>query len=143
MQSAAIIGAAALLAGCATVPPPAQSPPQAANLVRLSAKDAPAENGKALNMEFRELSRTSSNSIVEVALASGGSTSSAMFTLRGMCAVTRARGEKFFSTERIATNPTRYKVSFPKTQPAAPPAPGSPGDANRVVSVAECGMFRF
>lgn len=43
-----------------------------AELVHLAVKSQPAENGKVLNMEFRETERTADASIVNVTFISGG-----------------------------------------------------------------------
>jgi hypothetical protein len=115
----------------------------AAELVYLSIKDAPAENGKKREMEFREIERTAEASVVEVTMVSGGSVSSSMFTMRGMCAITRARGAKYFSTQRIASNPTRYKVVFPADPPPAGPEPSNTYNPQRVISVADCQLLRM
>jgi hypothetical protein len=115
----------------------------AAELVYLSVKDAAVENGKKLEMEFREIERTAEASVVEVSMVSGGSVASSMFTMRGMCAVTRARGAKYFSTERIASNPTRYKVVFPADRPPAGPQPSNTYNPQRVISVADCQLLRM
>ena len=112
-------------------------------LVRLSVKQSPVENGKLLNMEFQEIERVDSHSVAQVTFVSGGSVSSSMFVLRGMCAVARARGEKYFNSERIPSATTRYKITFPQDRP--PPSPGaitSP-DANRAFSTDDCTALGF
>jgi hypothetical protein len=136
LSSLAFTCALALLIACPTLA-------TSAELVRLSVKDGPAENGKKLEMEFNEIERTAEASVVEVSMVSGGSVASSMFTMRGMCAITRARGAKYFSTERIATNPTRYKVVFPADRPPSAPEPSGTYNPKRVISVAECQLLRM
>ncbi|UUZ47995.1 hypothetical protein LP420_33980 [Massilia sp. B-10] len=75
--------------------------------------DVPVENGKVLNMAFQEVSRTETSSSVQITRRSGGSVSSSMFILRGMCGVARARGKQFFVTERVAGESDRLTVNFP------------------------------
>ena len=120
----------------------------AADLVHLEAKQAPVENGKTLEMRFRELERSESNSIVEVTFVSGGSVSSSMFVLHGMCAVARARGANYFTSEQIEGQPTRYKVTFPHEGQAqndrkAASHASSSRQEEHVFSIAECAMLGF
>jgi hypothetical protein len=133
MQTPAIAAAVAILIACT----PASG---ADELVHLTVKDAPAANGKTLDMDFKEIERTAGSSIVEVSFASGSSVASSLFVMRGMCAVTRARGEKYFTSERVATGPTRYKVAFP-SDPL--PAQRNSLGPERVVSLSECALLQF
>ncbi len=87
----------------------------AAELVHLRVKDQPVENGKLLNMEFREVERTNEASIVQVTFISGGSVSSSMFVLRGQCAVARTRGKKYFKPKKVLNRPNAYEITFPNT----------------------------
>lgn len=84
-------------------------------LFELSVVDAPAENGKRLTMSLREIERQPDYSLVEVEFKSGGSVSSSMFVLRGMCGLAKARDEKFLQAKAISRSPMRYQVTFPKT----------------------------
>ena len=85
----------------------------AADLVHLVVKDQRVENGKILNMEFREIERAADASIVEVTFVSGGSVSSSMFILRGECAVARARGKNYFKSQEMPDRPNAYRITFP------------------------------
>ncbi len=136
----AIMGACVvMLWACASAPSPSsQDGVDNQGLVRLSVKDEIVENGKKLEIDFREVERTAAGSIAEVTTVSGGSVTSSLFTMRGMCAVTRARGEKFFSTTRIASSPNRYSIVFPQSQSAAP---GKASSQNRIISLDECQLM--
>jgi len=111
------------------------------NLFRLDASDLPAENGKKLDMSFSEVARHAEDSEVEVRLVHGGSVSSSMFTLRGMCGLARARNEAFFKTESLAGPPGHYRVVFPKAAPPETVRPANPAD--KIWSVAECSLLQF
>jgi len=120
----------------------------AADLVHFETKQAPVENGKTLEMQFRELERSESSSIVEVTFVSGGSVSSSMFVLHGMCAVTRARGANYFTSEQVEGQPNRYKVTFPREGQApndrkTASHASSSRPEEHVFSIAECGMLGF
>jgi hypothetical protein len=129
--------ALACLASVACAQQPTLPSGQTPALVELKVADGPAENGKTLNATFRELERAQTHSVVEVFVASGGSVSSSMFTLRGVCAVVRARGEKFGHSEPV--QPGKYKVSFPTA-----PAPEQLRGPNKsVFSLEECALLRF
>ena len=119
------------------------SPAATSELVRLSVKQSPVENGKLLNMEFREIERVGSHSVAEVTFVSGGSVSSSMFVVRGMCAVTRARGEKYFNSERIAGAMTRYKITFPQDRPLPSRGAITSPDANHAFSTEDCMALGF
>lgn len=82
-------------------------------LFHLAVKDVPVENGKVLDMELQELARAPDTSAVLVTRRSGGSVSTSMFIVRGMCGVMRARGKQNFVTERVAGEGERYTVTFP------------------------------
>jgi len=86
-------------------------------LFHLEVRDAPAENGKVLNMEFSEIARLDASSSVLVTRKSGGSVSSSMFVLRGMCGLARARGKQNFLPQAVAGQPGAYIVSFPDAIP--------------------------
>lgn len=88
-----------------------------AALFHLAVKNVPAENGKVLTMEFFETARIEASSTVLVKRTSGGSVSSSLFVLRGMCGLARARGKQNFLPEQVAGDPGRYIVTFPDTAP--------------------------
>ena len=95
-------------------------PVSAGELVHLTVKGQRVENGKILDIDFREVERTVDASIVRVIFVSGGSVSSSMFVLRGHCAVARARGENYFLSQKIMTHPNTYRVTFPATAASDP-----------------------
>ncbi len=111
------------------------------NLFRLEVKNQPVENGKTLEMVFVETARNTENSEVEVSFIFGGSVSSSLFTLRGMCALTREHHENYFKSESLGGKPTRYKVSFLKTAPPDSVRPVKPED--KIWSLSECAMLKF
>ncbi len=109
-----------------------------ANLVRLIYKDDGGQNVDKVLMEFREIERNKAGSVAQVSAEAGGPVTSSLFTMRGVCAIARSRGEKFFSTTRIASNPSRYNIVFPQNQSAAP---GKSSDGSRIVSIEECELL--
>jgi hypothetical protein len=102
-------------------------------LFHLAIADIPVENGKVLNMEFHEVAREAGASTVEITRRSGGSVSSSMFVLRGMCGLARSRGKQYFVTEQVAGERNRYTVAFPET----PPEPG------KGFTIAQCELLRY
>lgn len=102
-------------------------------LFSLSAPDTPVENGKMLSMTFQEVAREASTSTVEVIRRSGGSMSSSMFILRGMCGLARSRDKQYFVTEQSAGGGNRYTVTFPET----PPEPG------KGFTMAQCELLKY
>ena len=84
------------------------------SLVTLQVDEPASGGGKPLKMSFAELQREVDYSLVEVVFISGASVPSSMFVLKGMCAVMRARSERFVQTELVGSNPTRYRVTFPR-----------------------------
>lgn len=105
-------------------------------------QDRPVENGKQLNMSFRELTRDTEQSLVEVTRVSGGSVSSSMFIVSGLCGLTRARGEVNFVSERVsqqASQPEEYRVTFPKVAVASEP----PDRKQLAFSLAQCSLLGF
>lgn len=112
-------------------------------LFTLTVQDAPVENGKVLTATFREIERKPDASIVEIQWKSGGSVSSSMFVMRGMCGVARARGEQFFTSRPVPESPGRMEVTFPRTGPAPDRfGPLMPGEAT-VFSMAQCDLLKF
>lgn len=95
----------------------ASLPAQAADpaLLHLAVKDVPVENGKVLDIEFTEVERTPDASTVRIVRRSGGSVSSSMFVVRGLCALARARGQQYVAAERVGKETMR--VTFPATPP--------------------------
>jgi hypothetical protein len=135
VRCGAIVAWLPMLCACALTSNPAplsDSGVDSTNLVRLIYKDDSGQNVDKVLMEFREIERTKAGSVAQVSAEAGGPVTSSLFTMRGMCAVTRSRGEKFFNTTRIASNPSRYSIIFPQTQTAAP------DKGNRTVSLEEC-----
>lgn len=102
-------------------------------LFQLVVTDAPVENGKLLDMEFHEVARTAEGSTVQIVRRSGGSVSSSMFVLRGMCGVARVRGKRLFQVEKLAGDDERYKVTFPSTRL----------DASKGFTLAQCELMKY
>jgi hypothetical protein len=102
-------------------------------LINLIAKDQPVENGKALDMEFHEVDRKTESSTVQIVRRTGGSVSSSMFVLKGMCAIARSRGEQYFVAEKAGTNDERFTVTFPKVAV----------ERGKGFSIAECDLLRY
>jgi hypothetical protein len=102
-------------------------------LFLLAVADVPVENGKVLNMEFQEVAREAGASTVQITRRSGGSVSSSMFVLRGMCGLARSRGKQHFVTAQVAGESNRYTVTFPET----PPEPG------KGFTIAQCELLRY
>ncbi|MDQ2819260.1 MAG: hypothetical protein M3Y65_02480 [Pseudomonadota bacterium] len=102
-------------------------------LFQLVVTDAPVENGKLLDMEFHEVARTAEGSTVQIVRRSGGSLSSSMFVLRGMCGVVRVRCTRQFQVEKLAGDDERYSVTFPSTQL----------DASKGFTLAQCEQMKY
>lgn len=102
-------------------------------LIHITVKDQPVENGKMLDMEFHEVDRQAESSTVQIIRRTGGSVSSSMFVIKGMCAIARSRGEQYFVTEKVVGNNERITVTFPK----APPERG------KGFSIAQCDLMRY
>jgi hypothetical protein len=116
----------------------AQTTPE---LVQLSVRDVAVENGKSLEMTFKEIERTPEFSMVQITFVSGGSVSSSMFVIRGMCAVAKARGEQYFRASQASKDPWRYRMTF---LTSASPAELRPANgADKVFSRAECSMLNY
>jgi hypothetical protein len=112
---------------------PASAQADAPPLFHLAVADAPVENGKVLNMQFQEEARTPEASTVLVTRHSGGSVSSSMFVLRGMCGLARARGKQLFAAEPVPGDRSRFTVLFPDTAPAK----------GKVFTMAQCELMRY
>jgi len=84
------------------------------SLYVLSARAAPAEDGKPLTMTVRETKRTPESSIVDVEFVSGGSASS-LFMVRGLCGVMQARERKLAVAEQVSENPVEFRMTFPES----------------------------
>ena len=102
-------------------------------LFRLAVSDVPVENSKLLNMEFQEVARDELASTVQVTRRSGGSVSSSMFVMRGMCGLTRSRGKQNFVPKAVEGQQDRYTVTFPETAP-------EPGKG---FSISQCDLMRY
>ncbi len=121
-----LVGVLALTPLCASANDP--------TLFHLSVKDVPVENGKVLDMELQEIERKADSSTVQVVRRSGGSVSSSMFVLRGMCGLARSRGAHYFIPTRIEGETSeRYAVRFPQAAP-------EPGQG---FTMAQCELMRF
>ncbi len=116
----------------------AQTTPE---LFQLSVKDVPVENGKTLEMKFEEIERNTEFSTVEITFVSGGSVSSSMFVVRGMCGVAKARGAQYFRANKLSKHPWRYRMTFPAS--ASPIELNPPRGADKVFSQAECSMLKY
>lgn len=127
MQRIAVLAILLLIAPFASAQ--AADPP----LFHLAVADVPAENGKVLNMEFQEVAREAASSTVQITWRSGGSVSSSMFTLRGMCGLARSRGKQHFVTEQVAGERGRFIVTFPELAP-------EPGKG---FTMAQCELLRY
>ena len=110
-------------------------------LFQLSVKDVPVENGKKLEMKFEEIERNAEYSTVQITFVSGGSVSSSMFVIRGMCGVTKARGAEYFRASAVSEHPWHYRITFPVSASAAELSP--PKAADKVWSRAECSMLNY
>lgn len=103
------------------------------DLFHLAVADVPVENGKVLNMEFQEVAREAGTSTVRITRRSGGSVSSSMFVLRGMCGLARSRGKQNFVPEQVAGERNRYTVRFPDTPP----------ERGKGFTLAQCELLRY
>jgi len=110
-------------------------------LFQLSVKDVPVENGKKLEMKVEEIERHPEFSMLEVTFVSGGSVSSSMFVVRGMCGVARARGAQYFRASQVSKDPRRYRITFPASTSPGELAPAN--GADKVFTRAECSMLNY
>ena len=102
-------------------------------LFHLAVKDVPVENGKILDMEFQETAREPGSSSIVITRRSGGSVSTSMFILRGMCGVARARGKQNFVPVRSAGEVERYTLTFPDEPPSD----------HKGFTMMQCDLMRF
>ena len=102
-------------------------------LFHLAVSDVPVENGKVLNMEFQEVVRDDLTSSVQITRRSGGSVSSSMFVMRGMCGLARSRGKQNFLAKHVEGDPDRYIVTFPETAP----------ERGKGFSISQCELMQF
>ncbi len=119
-----------------------------ADLVNLTVRDSPTDGGKVLEMEFHELERTASTSLVEVKFVSGSSVASSLFILKGVCAIARSRGAGYFTSDQVQHDPPRYKVTFANSPPpeghsASEPSASSSVVGDRGFSISECAIMGF
>ena len=110
-------------------------------LFQLSVKDVPVENGKKLEMKFEEIERNAEFSTVQITFVSGGSVSSSMFVIRGMCGVAKARGMEYFRASSVSEHPRQYRMTFPASASSAELNPSKATD--KVWSRAECSMLNY
>jgi hypothetical protein len=109
----------------------------------LEMKNTLAENGSVVTRTFREVERRPTSSVVDVVTETGNSVSSFTFVLRGMCGVTRARGEQYFTSKTLSGSPMRIEIVFQKSAPdpasfgRLEPEPGK----EKVFSMAECDLL--
>lgn len=102
-------------------------------LFQLVVKELATEDRKELNLTFSEVARGEASSTVLVTRESGGSVSSSMFVLRGMCGLARARGKNNFLPTPLPEQQGGYIVTFPDTPP--------PKDKG--FSIAQCDLLRY
>lgn len=84
--------------------------------------------------EFVEIERTPEHSIVQVRRAPAGSVPSSMYTLRGVCAVLKARNERFVSSTPVAGSARTYRLTFP----ASATTQELEGRGKSVASLSDC-----
>jgi hypothetical protein len=108
-------------------------------LVVLQVDEQAVAGSKALKMTFREARREADHSVVEVQFTSGASVPSSMFIVKGMCAIMRARGERYFQSEPLGSGPAQYKVTFPRQ----PNDNELQGREKKVFSEQDCSRLRF
>jgi hypothetical protein len=89
--------------------------------------------------EFVETARDAQSSTVEVRKSPPGSVPASLFALRGSCAVMRARGAKYFSSQRLAGAVPTYRLTFPST---AKPEELS-GPTRSMFSISDCATLRY
>jgi len=102
-------------------------------LFHLVVSDQPVENGKVLDMEFHEIERDADGSTVQIIRRSGGSVSSSMFIVRGLCGVVRSRGKQYVVSEPVAGEGVRYRLTFPDTPP----------EQGKGWTIAQCDLLGF
>lgn len=109
-----------------------------------SEKPASSASGGALiaiagDGELVETERTASYSVMQVRRSPAGSVPSALFALRGACAILRARAENYVASEAISSSPATYRLTFPKST-----LPESlKGATKSVFAESECRALRF
>jgi hypothetical protein len=113
-----------------------------ADLVRLSARDLPAEHGKQMDMTFIETRRGADASLVEISSTPGAlSVPSAMFILKGLCSIAESRGKQYFRAVQLSRKPMRLGVTFPEEAGQQDLRVTSVTD--RTFSLAECSLLNF
>ena len=123
------LAGALLLAACA----------QADRTAGSSASSAQSLVSLSGDGELVEIERTPTYSLMQIRRAPAGSVPSAMYALRGMCAVLKARGATYASSERVAGVATTYRLTFP----TAPSPESLSGRSKTVFSLSECARLRF
>jgi hypothetical protein len=113
-----------------------------ADLVHLSSRDMPAENGKQFDMTFEEIRRAPDASLVEINYGRGASTGpSSMFILKGMCSIAESRGKQYFRAVQLSKKPLRFGVTFPEDAGPSDVMPARVTD--KIFSLAECALLNF
>jgi hypothetical protein len=109
-------------------PEPAASAAATASLVHIT------EGGELIETE-----RTPEHSVMVVRKAPQGSVPASLFAMKGACAITRARGEVFFTSAPHPGAPGALAITFPKVAPQH--QPGS--NAKPVISLEQCRLLKF
>ena len=104
MKAALLVLAAVLSCADATA---------ATDLIHLEVHEPPVAGRKPLDLRVDEVERNASDSVIAVDFTSGASVPSSMFVMKAACAVTAARGERFFRSEPVPGPTTRYRLTFP------------------------------
>jgi hypothetical protein len=113
-----------------------------ADLVRLSARDLPSEQGKSSDIVFTETRRGADASLVEITSASGALTvPSTMFILKGLCSIAESRGKQYFRAVQLSRKPMRLGVTFPEE--AGQQDVRFTSVTDRTFSLAECSLLNF
>jgi hypothetical protein len=80
------------------------NPLDESQLVKFEVDQGPVENGKHLKMTFTELQRRGAISDISIKFTSGGSISSIMVEVRGLCLIAQSRGaQQFWSVGETRT----------------------------------------
>lgn len=121
----------------------------AQSLIHMKADEAASGKGKPLRMELREIERNAHRSVVDVRFQSGGSVSSSLFVMKGLCAIAADRGAAYFRkvSEVPQTHGTRYVIAYSDRAagPELGPVAGKGSNANaEVLSVEQfCKVLGF
>ena len=113
------------------------------SLYSITVDDAPTKDGKQAAFTFIEIERTPTKSVVEPSALVGGSVSGPMLIMKCMCGLTRARGERFFTSKPLSFNPIRMEVTFPKSGPEPTVSRDMKRDDSNIFSLAQCDLLQF